>query len=511
MKLKEIAFVGAVAGGALLAPLFIMWGMRGLLPGYVPPPPPEPMFSMEEIARHTTAENCWVVIDGLVFNVTPASKVHPAAFRCGGNSSENYHKNHGPVIRPQMMKLKIGTLAGEPQKSAAALTPEEKDTENATLSPKRTLLAKEANWNPLDLMLVVERDRGSFLAIDSSTHTPVARIEGVGYQPHTNVLSPDAAYTYLISRDGWLTKIDLKTFEPKKWARVGTNSRGTALTEDGKYLAVGNYEPGNVVLLDPATLEIIKTIELTAVIDGAIQRSRAGALVEKGSKIIIALKDLNSVWVVDTAQPALPVSEYYWNIGSKGGMLHDGFLTPDGKYFIVAAQDSKEVWALNADTMKEVARVPTGGKPHTGPGATWGSTAFVPSLDEGLITAIDMRTWKPIRRIATGGPGLFVRSYYKDPSYPYIWADTAFGDHSDEVYVIDGKKLEIVKTIISMPGKTSIHPEFTRDGKYVYVLVWGGDKIYVYDAYTLEEVTTMDATTPSVISNVGIRLEEPGI
>lgn len=507
MKLKEILLVLAVAGGALLAPLFIMWGMRGLLPGYTPPPPPKPMYSAQDVARHATAQDCWIIIDGLVFNVTPASKVHPAAFRCGGNSSENYHKNHGPVIRPQMMKFKTGTLIQEPSRTQTTETKQERET----LSPKRTLLVQEANWNPLDLMLVVERDRESFLAIDSSTHTPVARIEGVGYQPHTNVLSPGGAYTYLISRDGWLTKIDLKTFEPKQWVRVGKNSRGTALTEDGKYLAIGNYEPETVVLIDPATLEIIKTIELTAVIDGTVKRSRAGALVEKDKKIIIALKDLNSVWVVDTEKPALPVSEYYWNIGSKGGLLHDGFLTPDGKYFLVAAQDSNEVWVLNADTMQEVARVPTGARPHTGPGAIWGNTAFVPSLDEGVITAIDMRTWKPIRHIATGGPGLFVRSYHKDPSYPYIWADTAFGDHSDEVYVIDGKNLEIVKTIISMPGKTSIHPEFTRDGKYVYVLVWGGDKIYVYDAHTLEEVATIDATTPSAISNVGIRLEEPGL
>lgn len=62
-----------------------------------------------------------------------------------------------------------------------------------------------------------------------------------------------------------------------------------------------------------------------------------------------------------------------------------------------------------------------------------------------------------------------------------------------------------------MPGKKAVHPEFTRDGKYVYVGVWGGNKVYVYDAKTLEVVTTIDAVTPTGISNVGLRTEEPGL
>src|SRR5690606_10718585 len=95
-----------------------------------------------------------------------------------------------------------------------------------------------------------------------------------------------------------------------------------------------------------------------------------------------------------------------------------------------------------------VAEIETGETPHTGSGATWQDITYIPALGEGLITAVNIKTWEVEAYIKTNGPGLFVRSYSKDPSYPYIWADTAFGEHQDEIYVIDARINEIVKTII---------------------------------------------------------------
>lgn len=466
-------------------------------------------FSVAQVATHSSDDDCWLIIDKQVFNVTEATKWHPGMFKCGNDVSENYHKNHGPIVRPQMLVFKIGDLKREEERRVSPddLVKEQRES----ISPQTTFLVENKKWNTLDLMAVVERDNESLLFIDSSIHEPVARITNVGYQPHTEVFSPDAKFSYLISRDGWVTKINLETLQAEKSVRVGTNSRGTALTDDGKFLVIGNYEPETIVVLNPETLEVIKTIDLVVVRDGKTLRSRAGALVESGQQVIVALKDLNSVWVLDTAKEDLPISNMYWNIGGTESVLHDGYLTADGKFFVVAAQDANVVWVLDTKTMKEVARVPTGKKPHTGPGATWGHTTFVPSLGEGILTAIDTRTWTAEKYIKTGGPGLFVRSY-DDPAYPYVWADAAFGgEHNDEIYVIDGKTLEIVKTLIPMDGKQVIHPEFTRDGKYVYVIVWGGNKVYVYDSLTFEVKATIDATTPSVISNVGVRLREPGL
>ena len=464
-------------------------------------------YTLDDVALHNNTEDCWLVIDKKVFNVTEASRLHPAMFNCGQDASENYHKNHGEGIRDKMMKYHIGEL-----RNGSGITnvdvPFEK---NKTLKPYRELYVDEGSWNPRELMLVVEKDAENILAIDGTTHKIVGRVNDVGFQPHTSVYSSDAKYMYIISRDGWLTKIDLTTLKPVVSVLVGKNSRGTAITDNDKYVAIGNYEPGNLVILDAVSMEILKNIPLTMEKDGKQIESRAGAVVEDGNRIIVALKDGTSVWAIDTDQPGFPVTHKFSDIGEGKPALHDAFLTPNGSHYIVASQGSKMVWILDVATMKPVAEVQTGETPHTGPGAAWGKYIYIPSLGEGLITVIDMTTWKPVKYIKTGGPGLFVRSYSKDPLYPYVWADTAFGDRKDEIYVIDARINEIVKTIIPVKGEGSWHPEFTYDGKFVYVVSQTANEVEVYDAHTFEIVKRVKSDTPSAISNVGLRIEELGL
>lgn len=464
-------------------------------------------YTLEDVALHATAEDCWLVIDSKVFNATEASRLHPAMFKCGTDVSVNYHKNHGTAIRDKMMKYYIGTVGNGSGVGGADIS----TGSQSPLLPYRELYVEEGSWSERDLMVVVEKDAENILAIDGTTHMPVGRILNVGFQPHTSVFSSDARYMYIISRDGWLTKIDLTTLTPVMSVSVGKNSRGTAITDNDKYIAIGNYEPGNLVILEADTLQVIKTIPLTEEMGGKTVESRAGAVVEDDNRIIVALKDAMSVWVVDTDQAGFPVSQRFSGIGNDVPALHDAFLTPDSTFYIVASQGSKTAWVLDLKTMKPIAEIETGETPHTGPGASWGKYIYIPALGEGLITVIDTTTWKPAAHIKTGGPGLFVRSYNKNPVYPYVWADTAFGDRKDEIYVIDARKNEIVKTLIPLKGESSWHPEFTYNGKFVYVVSQSGNEIQVYDAYTFEVVKRIAATSPSAISNVGLRIEEPGL
>ena len=468
------------------------------------------IYTATELAAHNKVDDCWITIDGQVFDMTEPSKTHPGSFHCGADGSANYHKNHGPTIRSRMDPFRIGKL--NPASAAQLVSSITVAAATETITPTRELFVEEGSWDTLDMMIVMERDNKSLLAIDGTTHKPIGRVKDIGKQVHTQVFSPDGKYTYHISRDGWLTKIDLHTLKPVGVVRVGEDSRGTAITDSGKYVAIGNYEPRQVVIIDAETLAIVTKVELLDTRDSPVTHSRAGAVVESGEKFIVSLKDGRSVWVIDTEKRGMPVTNYFWDIGKKGDVLHDGYLTPDGKFYLTAVQGSDVAWVLDVGKMKPVAEVKTGKTPHTGPGATWGDYTFVPSLGDGVLTAIDMRTWTPAAYIKTAGAGLFTRSYHKDPSYPYIWVDTAFGTgKQDEIDVIDGRTLKVVKSLIPMDGKRAVHPEFTRNGKYVYVAVWGGNKIYVYDAKTFETVTTIDAFTPTGISNVGIRIEEPGL
>ncbi len=465
-------------------------------------------YTREEVALHNeNRKDCWLIIDDFVLDATKESKLHPAAFNCGMDASENYHKNHGDGISNKMMKYKIGIVSD----STSSVSTEGVSEEKGVLKPYRELYVKESSWKPENLMVIVEKKAERLLFIDGSTNKEIGRIHNIGYQPHTSVYSPKAKYMYIIARDGWLTKIDLETLEPIKSIKVGKNSRGTALTDNGKYLAIGNYEPGNIVIVDPTSMEVLKEIPTVGEINGKQVESRVGAMIEDGDKIIAALKDLNSVWIIDTSKRGFPVIKKLWDIGNNKTPLHDAFLTPDGRFYIVASMGSNTVWVMDTNTWKEVAEVKTGKTPHTGPGATWGDNVYVPAMGEGLITVINIKTWKPIKYIKTAGPGLFVRAYGKNPNYPYVWAETAFGDNNDEIYVIDARINEIVKTIIPVKGESSWHPEFTNNGKYVYIVSQTANEVEVYDANTFKIVKRIEANTPSAVSNVGNRIEELGL
>jgi len=362
-----------------------------------------------------------------------------------------------------------------------------------------------------DLMVVTERDVGRLLFIDSSSHKVIKSIEA-GYAIHAPTFTPKTVsdrWLWAIARNGWLIKVDLYSLQVVGKVRVGLDSRGTAVSTDGRYVIVGNYIPNNVVIIDADTLKPLKVIETFGVDpDGKEVASRVAAVLSTpiGPYFEFALKDAGQVWVVDYSQPDFPVVKKIANVGR---ILHDGFLTPDGRYFQIASQEDGTIVVIDLEELKIVKKILAGTKPHPGPGAIFESQgrilAATPDIGEGLVTIWDTATWEVVKTLPTRGPGLFIRSH---PDSRYVWVDVAFGDYWDDIVIFDRDTLEIVATL--QPGKRSIHPEFTKDGKYVYVSCWNDDKVVVYDANTLEVVTEIQAKTPTGIFNAGIRQEEPG-
>jgi hypothetical protein len=123
-----------------------------------------------------------------------------------------------------------------------------------------------------------------------------------------------------------------------------------------------------------------------------------------------------------------------------------------------------------------------------------------PVLNQPAIVVIDMATWQPIKRIATAGPGFFLRSH---ENTPYAWTDVSLGKERDQIQIIDKRSLEIVRTLRPEPGKTAAHVEFSRDGRFALVSIWEMDgAIVVYDTATFEEVTRIPMRKPSGKYNV---------
>ena len=105
-----------------------------------------------------------------------------------------------------------------------------------------------------------------------------------------------------------------------------------------------------------------------------------------------------------------------------------------------------------------------------------------------------MKTWQPVKQIATNGPGFFMRSHEHTR---YAWVDAFNSAKRDTLQIIDKDKLEVVASVTPAPGKTAAHVEFTRDGRYALVSVWEMDgALVVYDAQTLKEVKRLPMKRP---------------
>lgn len=68
---------------------------------------------MTEVAKHSTPESCWTVVEGKVYDVTAFLKEHPGGERAvlalaGVDASEAFVAMHPPMLRPRLERFRIG-------------------------------------------------------------------------------------------------------------------------------------------------------------------------------------------------------------------------------------------------------------------------------------------------------------------------------------------------------------------------------------------------------------------
>ncbi|MDP2831917.1 MAG: cytochrome D1 domain-containing protein [Pseudomonadota bacterium] len=183
--------------------------------------------------------------------------------------------------------------------------------------------------------------------------------------------------------------------------------------------------------------------------------------------------------------------------------LDDFFFDQNYDYILGASRTSPKGQVIHLGVGRKVAELDLAGMPHLGSGITWtrqdaeGKPQRVmasPNLKDGLVTVIDMKTWKTIKTIPTAGPGFFLRGHENSP---YVWADVFFGKNHEVMHVIDKQTLEIVANLTPSPGQTATHVEFDRYGKYALVSIWEMDgALIVYDAKTLKEIKRLPMKRP---------------
>ncbi len=389
-----------------------------------------------------------------------------------------------------------------------------------TLNAPETLSDKPLFEADMDnLFVVVELGDHHATLLNGDTFEPIKRFPTRFALHGGPKYGPNGRYVYFASRDGWISKFDIYNLKYVAEVRAGINARNLAVSADGRYVMVANYLPHTLVVLDAATLEPLKVIPVS---DGKGNSSRVTAVYTAAPRnsFIAALKDIPEVWEINYADTPPARFNEHKKTGKSAesdpfvvrrikvnGYLDDFFLNQDYTRLVGTSRSgSGQVVDLDRGSAVDTLTLP--GMPHLSAAITWqykGHTVLAtPNIKEGLVTVIDMQNWKIIKRIKTGGPGFFMRSHENSP---YAWVDTFFGPNKDRVYVIDKRSLEIVKTLRPIPGKTSAHVEFTKDGSHALLSIWDMDgAIIVYDAKTLEEVKRLPMSKPSGKYNVHNKL-----
>lgn len=372
----------------------------------------------------------------------------------------------------------------------------------------------------LNLFVVVETGDHHATILDGDSFNPIHRFQTRFALHGGPKFTPDGRYVYFASRDGWISKFDIWNLKTTHEIRAGINTRNLAVSGDGRYVIVGNYLPQTLVVLDAVDLKPLKLIEAK---DDSGKRSRVSAVYDAAPRksFIAALKDVKEVWEIpytDDHEPIFQglVHDYHMAEGLAetgpfpvrriplGDYLDDFYFDQSYTHLMGASREGGKGQVVNLDARIKVADLDIPGMPHLGSGITWEyqgrPVMATPNLKSGVISIIDMKNWKVIKRIDTLGSGFFMRSH---ENTPYAWTDNFMSPAKDTLTIIDKRTLEVARNLTPEPGKTAAHVEFTRDGKYALVSIWEMDgALIVYDAATFKEVKRLPMSKPSGKYNV---------
>ncbi len=374
--------------------------------------------------------------------------------------------------------------------------------------------------DPRNLFIVVELGDHHATLLDGDRFEPIDRFQTRFALHGGPKFSPDGRFVYFASRDGWISRYDIYNQKTTHEIRAGINTRNLAVSDDGKFILVGNYLPHTLVVLKAEDLSLMKVIPVKTQ-EGKTSRVSAVYQAAPRKSFIVALKDSPEVWEIPYA---LPAKKKGWvhDFGPNSGemlvgeqtfkpraimvedYLDDFFFDQSYRHLIGASRQGHQGQVIDLDTGRKVANIDLPGMPHLGSGITWEvdgrMVLATPNLKEWVVSIIDMKTWKTLKQIPTSGPGFFMRSHENSP---YAWVDGMNGPNKDVMTVIDKRTLEVKASLKPEPGKTASHVEFTRDGRYALVSIWEHDgALIVYDAKTLEEVKRLPMKKPSGKYNV---------
>lgn len=345
-----------------------------------------------------------------------------------------------------------------------------------------------------DLGLIVERATGSLLLVDRSDRAALTRIEGLGDLSHASLnYSPDERFAYVFGRDGGLTKVDMLTRAIVARTIQAGNSIGGAISDDGRLIAVSNYEPGGVKVFDAQTLDMVADIPAAGKTIGLVD--------VPGRRFAWTVWDTGEVFMADFSAPEPVVTM----IGIAGANPYDAVLTGDASTYLVGLFGEKGVVAFDfwnepptaqkflTDYGREGEDMPVYKMPHLQGWAFTEGQYALPAVGRHELLWVDSTSRETVASTSVHGQPVFVIA---QPASPYVWVNFAT-PLNDTVQVLDSRSHEVVATLT--PGKAVLHMEFAPRGAEVWISSRDDNKVLIYDTRTRQQVGEIAAEAPSGI------------
>ena len=230
--------------------------------------------------------------------------------------------------------------------------------------------------NLKNVFAVTLRDTGELALIDGDTKQ-IWQILKTGYAVHISRMSASGRYVYTVGRDGLVTLIDLWFEKPTTVAtvRLGSDARSVDVSKfkgfEDKYLIGGGYWPPQYSIMEGDTLKPLKVVSTRGMtVDGDYHpEPRVASIVASQIKPewVVNVKETGQILLVDYSD----IKNLKTTTIESAKFLHDGGFDASKRYFMVAANASNKVAAVDTKTGKLAALIDTKKIPHPGRGANF--------------------------------------------------------------------------------------------------------------------------------------------
>lgn len=374
-----------------------------------------------------------------------------------------------------------------------------KGTWKVIVAPEDRPTKKMNDYNIENIFSTTLRDTGQVALIDGDTKEIINIVE-TGYAVHISRTSASGRYLYVIGRDGRTNLIDLWMETPDNVAevRMGLEARSVETSKakgfEDKYAIAGAYWPPQYVIMNGDTLEplkIISTRGMTVDTQEYHPEPRVASIVADHDSplFVVNVKETGKILLVDYSDiDALKTTEIEAAL-----YLHDGGWDSTKRYFMVAANQSNKIAAVDVKERKLAALIDVGAIPHPGRGANFEHPKFGPvwatgHLGDDSIALIgtdpenhEDNAWKVVQSLTgQGGGSLFLKTHPKSRN---LWVDTALHPDpkiSQSIAVFDIDNLDGGFEVLPIAewaelgegAKRVLQPEYNVAGDEVWFSVW---------------------------------------